>query len=440
MRWSISPPACLKQRIEPMIAAIVIVAAVLIIIGLPIAFALGLASVVGILVQGALPMEIVAQRIVNTIDKNSLLAVPLFVLAGEIMNSGGITNRLMNFARALVGHMRGGLAQVNVVISMFFAGVSGSATADAAAFGKILIPSMRKEGFDDGFSVSITAATATLGPILPPSVVMIVYASMTNLSIGRLFMAGLVPGILIGLLFMALARFFAIRRNYPRHDWVGFGNLLKAFGQAFFSLIAPGIIAVGIVGGVFTATEAGAIVVAYAMIIGAAYGDLNWANFTAALWSAAESTGIILFMVATASVVGWLLAIGGFPAFVVDTIGLFGDNYAVVILVIIIVLLLIGMILDGMAAMIILVPVLFPVAAQLGLDQIQFAMVVILCTMIGAITPPVGLLLYISCQVGGVSPRAIGWSIWPFVGVMLLVTVAVAFIPKLSLWLPDVVF
>jgi len=186
--------------------------------------------------------------------------------------------------------------------------------------------------------------------------------------------------------------------------------------------------------------RAGAIVVAYAMMLGTAYGDLNWINLRASLWSAAESTGIILFMVSTASVVGWLLAIGRFPGLVVDAVGMFGDSYAVVILVIIAVLLLIGMILDGMAAMIILVPVLYPVATQLGLDQIQFAMVIILCTMIGAITPPVGLLLYVSCQVSGVPPRAIGWSIWPFVGIMVLVTVCVAFIPHLSLWLPDVIF
>lgn len=423
-----------------MILAIVLVAAVLIAIGLPIAFALGLASVSGMLVQGTIPLEIIAQRIINTIDTNSLLAVPLFVLAGEIMNTGGITMRLMNFARALVGHMRGGLAQVNVVVSMFFAGVSGSATADAAAFGKILIPAMRKEGFDDGFSVSITSATATLGPILPPSVVMIVYASMTNLSIGRLFMAGLVPGILIGLMFMVLAAVYARLREYPKHDWVGFLALLRAFGQAVFALGAPGIIAVGIVGGIFTATEAGAIVVAYAMLLGAAYGDLSFRNLSGALWSAAESTGVILFMVSTASVIGWLLAIGRFPALVVDTVSLFGDSYAVVILMIIAILLLIGMVLDGMAAMIILVPVLYPVAAQLGLDQIQFAMVVILCTMIGAVTPPVGLLLYISCQVGGVPPSRIGWSIWPFVAIMVVVTIAVAFIPSLSLWLPNVLF
>lgn len=423
-----------------MIAVLVPVAVVLVSLGVSIAFALGLASVVAIVVGGTIPLEIVAQRIVNTVDKSTLLAVPLFVLAGEVMNSGGITQRLMDFARALVGHLRGGLAQVNVVASMFFAGVSGSATADAAAFGKILIPAMRREGFDDGFSVSVTSATATLGPILPPSVVMIIYASMTNLSIGRLFLAGLVPGLLIGLAFMVLCAVFAVQRNYPKHAWVGFPALLGAFQAAFFALIAPAIIAGGIVGGVFTATEAGAIVVAYAMILGAIYGDLTWRKLRESLWSAAESTGIILFMVATASVVGWLLAIGGFPVLVVDTITALGDSYTMVILLIIVVLLLVGMVLDGMAAMIILVPVLFPVAAQLGMDQIQFAMVVILCIMIGAITPPVGLLLYISCQVGGVPYSCIGWSICPFVGVMILVTVAVAFIPALSLWLPRVAF
>lgn len=423
-----------------MVFTVIAAAAVLIILGTPIAFALGLASVGGILVGGTIPLEIVAQRIVNTVDKFSLLAVPLFVLAGEIMNSGGITQRLMDFSRALVGHIRGGLGQVNVVASMFFAGVSGSATADAAAFGKILIPAMKREGFDEGFSVSVTSATATLGPILPPSVLMIVYASMTNLSIGRLFLAGLVPGLLIGLVFMVLVYVFATVYRYPRHEWVGFRALARAFRHAFFALIAPAIIAIGIVGGVFTATEAGAIVVAYAIVLGFAYGDLNVRRLMDALWSAAESTGVILFMVATASVVGWLLAIGRFPAYLIDAISFFGSDYTSVILLIILALLLIGMVLDGMAAMIILVPVLFPIAAQLGVDQIQFAMVIILCTMIGAITPPVGLLLYISCQVGDVPFSRIGWTIWPFVAVMVVVTVAVAFLPFLSLALPDALF
>lgn len=423
-----------------MIWVVIGACALLIAIGLPVAFSLGLASIIGVLVGGTLPMEIVAQRIVNTVDKFPLLAVPLFVLAGEVMNSGGITERIINFSRGLVGHIRGGLAQVNVVASMFFAGVSGSATADAAALGKILIPAMRKEGFDDDFSVAVTSATATLGPIIPPSVVMIIYASMTNLSVGRLFLAGLLPGVVIGLLFMCLVFVFATIRKYPQHKWVGFRELFRLFRHAFLALIAPAIIAIGIVGGVFTATEAGAVVAAYAIVLGFYYGDLTFARMGEVLWAAAESTGVILFMVATASVVGWLLAIGQFPAFIVSGITFFGTDYTVVILLIIAVLLLIGTVMDGMAAMIILVPVLFPVAAQLGIDQIQFATVVVLCTMIGAITPPVGILLYISCQVGGVPIARLKWSIWAFVAVMVVVTLGVAFIPALSLWLPYAFF
>jgi tripartite ATP-independent transporter DctM subunit len=423
-----------------MVFAVVAAATVLIVLGLPIAFALGLASVTGILVGGTIPLEIVAQRILNTLDRFALLAVPLFLLAGEIMNSGGVTRRLMEFARALVGHIRGGLAQVNVLASLFFAGLSGSATADAAAFGKVLIPSMRREGFDNGFSVAVTSATATLGPIIPPSVVMIIYASMTNLSIGRLFLAGLVPGLLIALAFMVLVYAIAVWRGYPRYSWAGFASLLRAFRNAFLALIAPAIIAVGIVGGVFTATEAGAVVVAYALLLGFVYGELTPARIGEALWSTAEGTGTILFMLATASVVGWLLAIGRFPAHVVAGISWFGTDAVVVMLVIIAALLLIGMVLDGLAAMIILVPVLFPVATQLGIDQIQFAMVIILCTMIGAITPPVGLLLYVSCKVGSVSMSEVGWWIWPFIVVMVAVTVAVAFVPALSLWLPNAFF
>ena len=423
-----------------MVWVVVIGAAALVVIGLPVAFSLGLASIAGVVVGGTLPMEIVAQRIVNAVDKFPLLAVPLFVLAGELMNSGGITERIIRFSQALVGHIRGGLAQVNVVASIFFAGVSGSSTADAAALGKILIPAMRKEGFDDDFSVAVTSATATLGPIIPPSVVMIVYASMTNLSIGRLFLAGLIPGLTIGALFMVLVYIFASVRKYPKHDWVGFRELYRVFKNAFFALVAPAIIAIGIVGGIFTATEAGAIVATYALILGFLYGDLTIGRLGGVFWAAAESTGVILFMVATASVVGWLLAIGQFPVFLINAISVFGTEFVVVMLVIIFALLLIGTVLDGMAAMIILVPVLFPVAAQLGIDQIQFAMVVVLCTMIGAITPPVGILLYIGCQVGDVPFSRLRWTIWAFVGVMVAVTIAVAFFPPLSLWLPDVLF
>lgn len=416
-------------------------ATLLAIIGVPLGVALGLSALIALtLFLPNIPTEIVAQRMMSSVDKFPLVAVPLFILAGELMNFGGITTRLIALSKALVGWIKGGLGLVNVATSVFFAGISGSATADAAGIGRVLIPAMKKEGYDGDFAVAVTAASSTIGPILPPSIVMVIYAAMTNLSIGKLFLAGVVPGLLMGAVLMALVLVYATIRNYPRDAWVGFPGLGRAILNAIGPLGAPGIILFGVVGGYFGATEAGAIVVAYSIVLGFFYRELSWARIVTACQRTALNVGVILFAMTAASIVGWTLAMGRVPQQLALLITYYGDSQAMVLLTVIAVLLVMGMFLDGLAAMVIMVPVFIPITSALGIDPIHFAMIVILCIMVGAVTPPVGILLLVSCQVGDVPYRQAVRTIWPFVGAMLSVVFLVAFFPALSTWLPEVMF
>ncbi|MBL6933202.1 MAG: TRAP transporter large permease [Rhodospirillales bacterium] len=423
-----------------MIPVLLISMIVLAVIGMPLAFAMGIAATLGIAAHDFLPFALVPQRIMNALDKFPFLAVPMFVLAGELMNTSGITDRIIRFCVALVGHVRGGLAQVNVLASIFFAGISGSATADAAGLGKLLIPAMIKEGFDDDYSVAVTAASSTVGPIIPPSGMLIIYASMTNLSIGKLFLAGVFPGLLLGFSVMVLAYIYAVKRNYPREPWQGLVEMWRAFKSAIFALFAPFIIVFGIVSGVFTATETGTVVVFYALALGFAYGELNARKIYRALQNALESTVVILFIIASASILGWLLAMGKFPIMLVDLLNAVTSDVNLMIFLIVITLLILGLVMDGMAILVILVPVLSPVALAIGLDPIHFAILMVVSVMLGGITPPVGILLYISCQVSNVPLSRTTPMIWGFVFVMLVAVLMVAYFPPLATWLPDVLF
>ena len=416
-------------------------ASFLAILGVPLAVALGLAALVALsIVLPHIPTEIVAQRMISSVDKFPLVAVPLFILAGELMNSGGITARLIALSKALVGWIKGGLGLVNVATSVFFAGISGSSTADAAGIGRVLIPAMKKEGYDGDFAVAVTAASSTIGPILPPSIVMVIYAAMTNLSIGKLFLAGVVPGLLMGAVLMALVLAYATARNYPRDTWVGFPALLRTIVAALGPLGAPAIILIGVVGGYFGATEAGAIVVAYSILLGFIYRELSLKRIVKACQRTALNVGVILFAITAASIVGWTLAVGRVPQQLAMLISQYGDSQVTVLLIVISVLLVMGLFLDGLAAMVIMVPVFIPITSALGVDPIHFAMVVILCIMVGAVTPPVGILLLISCQVGDVPYREAMRMIWPFVAAMLAVVLAVTFIPSLTTWLPEALY
>jgi len=408
---------------------------VLLFAGLPVATAMLAASIVNILFIG-LPPVLAAERMLGSINSFPLLAVPFFVLAGTIMNRGGLTRRLVDVSRAFVGHFYGGTAQVNVLASIFFSGISGSASADAAAIGSMLIPTMKKEGYDAGFAVGITAASATIGPIIPPSIVMIIYSSMTGLSIAALFVAGILPGLAIGVALMAIVALISRRRNYPRRSKMPWRQRFCVIWGAIPALMAPLIILGGIISGLYTPTEAGVIACVYGLFVGFfVYRELTLADLVPLLAEAVEITAIPVFILATASIFGWLLAFHGFGQIIVDFLTGLGLGRIGLLLVIVLMLLLIGLVIEGLAALIIFVPVFMPMIPAFGLNDLHFALIVIVTILIGTVTPPVGLQLYIAAAIGKTSLSEI--VVWPFIFAMVGVVMVMVLFPQFVVFLPN---
>ena len=403
--------------------------------GVSVAPAMLLASIADVLVFG-IPETLVAERMLNSINSFPLLAVPYFILAGVVMNRAGLTTRMVDVSKAFVGHFRGGTAQVNVATNMILAGVSGSASADCAAIGSMLIPTMKREGYPTGFAVGISAAASCIGPIIPPSIVMVIYGSMTNLSIGRLFLAGAIPGVLIGIALMIYVAVAARREGFPRHARVAWGDRLPIVWGTLPALLAPLVIIGGIVTGIYTATEAGVVACVYGMAVGLfVYRELSVKDIPAILAEAVEMTAIPVLILASASVFGFLLTIHGFGALTVDFIKSLGLGPTQLLVAVVVLLLIVGMFLDGLAALLIFVPVFMPLVPAFGLDHIHFALIVIVTIMIGTITPPVGLQLYIAAAIGRIPLNQV--TVWPFVWVMVAVDLALVFIPSLATFLPD---
>ena len=419
-----------------MLEVLLISFVVLMALGLPVCFSLALSSVLALLV-GDIPITLLAQRMVTGLDSFPLMAVPLFILAGELMNASGTTQRTINLAQVLVGHIRGGLSHVNVVSSIIFAGVSGSAAADAAGLGAVLIPAMVRQGYDEDWAVGVTSASATIGPVLPPSILMIIYASMTQLSVGKLFLAGIIPGLMIGMALLVIGYVLALRRHMVPQARASAAQIWSAYKQAWAFLLAPLIILVGITSGIFTATEAGAVAVGYILLLGFAYRELTWAKLKHAIFRSALSTATLLFIIAAANVFTWILAREQFPRMLANLLQAISTNPQVTLLMVIIFLLLIGLFIESLAAMMIVIPVTAPIALAVGLDPIHFALVQILCLLIGALTPPVGVLLFVSCSVSGIPLRKVTRLIWVFVAGMLAVTLLVAYVPALATFLPQ---
>ncbi len=411
---------------------------VLLFAGTPVATAMLFAGIVNILFVG-IPPVLAAERLLGSINSFPLLAVPFFILAGIIMNRAGLTRRLIDVSRAFVGHFHGGTAQVNVLASIFFSGISGSASADAAAIGSMLIPAMKEEGYDPGFAVGVTAASATIGPIIPPSIVMIIYSSMTGSSIAALFLAGILPGLAIGGALMVIVALISRRRNYPHQEKMPWRLRLCVMWGAIPALMAPLIILGGIISGLYTPTEAGVIACVYGLFVGFfVYRELKPADLAPLLAEAVEITAIPVFILASASIFGWLLAFHGFGVMVVDVLTSLGLGRIGTLAVIVLMLLLIGLVIEGLAALIIFVPVFMPMIPAFGFDDLQFALIVIVTILIGTVTPPVGLQLYIAAAIGKTSLSEI--TVWPFVfamvgvvAVMVLFTQFVVFLPRLIL-------
>ncbi|OAE41798.1 TRAP transporter large permease [Agrobacterium tumefaciens] len=411
----------------------------LMLIGTPIAFCLGIASFATVLYLG-LPPIVVFQQMNSGMNVFAMMAIPFFIFAGDLMVRGGIAHRLIRFAAGLVGHLRGGLGQVNIVASTLFGGISGSAVADASAVGGLMIPQMAKRGYDRDYAVNVTVNAAIIALMIPPSHNMILYsiAAGGNVSVADLFTAGIIPGFLLAAALMVTAYIVARRKGYPSEPFPGFSRLMYYLLASFPGILLIGIIFGGVRSGIFTATESSCIAVLYAFLVAMlVYRELNWEGFVDAVMGAVRTTAMVLLVIGTAASFGWLMAFLQVQTLMIAAISAISDNPIIVLLVINVILLLLGTFMDMAPMVIISTPVLLPVVKAFGIDPVHFGVVMILNAGIGLNTPPVGTVLFVGCAVGGISIREAMRTIWPFFGASIAVLLAVTYIPSLSLWLPS---
>jgi len=411
--------------------------AVLILLRIPVSFALGLACLPVILLDERLTPMLLINEMWKSYNAFILLAVPFFLLAANLMNAAGITDRLVRLAQATVGHLPGGLGHVNVVVSMLFAGISGSSTADAAGIGSLMIPAMKKQGYDARFSVAITACSSVMGVIIPPSIIMIVWGGLMSVSIGGLFLAGIVPGILMTAMMMGTVLVYAKVRQYPVDRRASLREFLKALGRAGLALVTPVIIIGGIVGGFFTPTESSVIAVLYSGFLGViVYRSIEPRKLPTVLYESARLAAVSLFCIGTASAFGWLLAYFRVPQTLVDALDGWATGVISTGLIVALAFLLIGMFIDAIPAIIILGTILLPVAENAGMDPIHFAIIGVISLAFGLVTPPYGLCLLIACALGGIrvadALKDVGLILLP----LLVLLVVVVIFPELILFLP----
>ncbi len=409
----------------------------LIFLGVPIAFSMGLSSLIYLSLMD-IPFIIIAQKLFTGINSFVLLCIPGFVLAGNLMNTGGITKRIIKFSNAAIGHIRGGLGLANIVASMIFAGITGTAIADTTSLGAILIPAMEEEGYDTPFSVAVTAASSTIGPIIPPSLPMIIVGTLTGLSVSKLFLGGAIPGVLLGVFLMIVSYIISIKRGYPKDTKKPMSVVIKTFFDAFWALMLTVIILWGILGGFFTPTEASIVASLYALIVGLfVYRELKVSQLPKIILDTMKTSAAIMMLVGFAATFGWILASEQIPQLVADFILSISTNPIVVLILINILLLFVGMFMETIAALIILFPVLLPVAIKIGMDPIHFGVMAVLNLMIGLTTPPVGVCLFAGASIGKISIAKATKAIIPFLAVSLFVLMLVTFIPQITLFLPN---
>lgn len=413
--------------------------ALLLAINIPVAFAIALSSLAFIVAQGNIPIQTLVQRMVNGTDSFPLLAIPFFILAGELMNRAGITRRLFKLASAMVGHLTGGLAHVNIVTNTLMAGMSGSSVADAAGTAKVLVPAMEQSGYPRSFAAAVTAAGATIAPVIPPSIGMIIYAAMTGASVGRLFIGGLVPGLLMCISLMSVAYLISRSRGYGgqfrRFSW---GTVLTEFREALLALLMPVIILVGIRGGVFTATEAAAVAAVYAACVGVfAYKEIKLADMPGILSEAAIGTAVIGLIMAAATPFGWLLTWQRVPQMITEGVISLTSEPIVILLLLNVFLVVLGCFMDSVAIMIMLIPILLPIITNVGIDPVHFGLVLIINLMVGGLTPPYGLLLFTVSGITHVPVLKVARDVLPFLGAVVVVLLVITYLPDLVLFLPN---
>jgi len=424
-----------------MVVFLVTVFFILMLAGTPIAYALGITSVLSFVKMGIPEMFMLApQKFFAGIDMFALMAMPFFILAGDIMNRTNITNKLVNFANTLVGHIRGGLAHVNIIVSIFFAGLTGSAVSDTAALGTMLIPAMVEDGYDKDFSAAITASSSIIGPIIPPSIIAVIYGSLMNVSIAGLFAAGIVPGILVGLGLMIAAAVISKKRDYPKKDNKPTAKeVATSFKEAIIPLLMPVIILGGILTGIFTPTEAAAVAVLYALVIGFfVYKNLELKDIPKSLYEMVKSSGNVFIILSSAAILGWILTNEQIPQLVGSMILNITENKFLVLLLINVFLLILGMFMDMTAALIILGPILHPLAVELGVHPLHFGIIMIVNLNIALMTPPLGACLFVASGISNLSIEEISKEILPLLGIEFLVLLIITYIPQISMFLPKI--
>lgn len=413
---------------------------ILMLIGVPIAFVIGIVALLGIFSVPYIPEVTVPMKMLNGIDSFVLLAVPLFILAANLMNSGKISQKLIDLSLAVVGHIRGGLAHANILVSMIFAGVSGAAQADTAGVGKILIPNMKKQGYDTETAVGVTAASSTIGVIIPPSIPMIIFAGLTNASVGTLFLGGIVPGVLVGLGMMLFVYIMALKKGYPRADRATVQQFLKLVYETVPALITPIIIIGGIISGFFTATEAAAVASLYTLLISMFfYKTLKISDLPKILMDTLALSSLSLFALAAASALGELMSYYQLSTMAQD---FFVNNVGakwVFILIIIAFFLFVGTFMDAIPAMILFVPVILPTATQFGMDPVHLGLIVVMTLAVGLVTPPYGLCLLLAAKIGGLSIERSLSAVMPYILIVLVVLFFVAFFPDIAFYVPKLI-
>lgn len=423
-----------------MIVLLFVLFSLFLVTNMPVAFAMGVASLGGLLTYGQVPLNAIVTRMFVAVDSFTLLAIPFFIAAGEIMNACGITQRIVDFSSCLVGHIRGGLAHVTIVAEMFFSGISGSATADVSAIGSMIIPAMEADGYDKDFAVAVNASAATMGPTIPPSIMMVIYGGIANVSVAALFLGGIIPGLLTGGGLMALCYVIAVRRNYPKRRRATLGELWTTLRRAILALMMPIIVLGGILFGIFTATEAGVVAVAYAVVIGCfVYKTIHLRDLYTLLLDAAVTTSVAMLVIATAAIFAWLLSWEGFATKVMDVLLAVSTNRYVLMLMILVALFIVGLVLEGLPILVIFGPILVPIVLKAGMDLVHFGVVLIFAATIGSVSPPVGILTFICCSIAKISVSQVSRLLWPFVAVMMAVLLLVAYIPQTVLVLANLV-
>jgi tripartite ATP-independent transporter DctM subunit len=423
------------------VLVLILVFGALLLIGVPVAFAIGIGTLVTLLLgMAAEPALItIAQRMATGLDSFALLAIPFFILAGQLMNRGGIARRLIDFAKAVIGMFPGGLAYVHILASMLFGAISGSAVAAASAIGGVVGPRMVEEGYDKDYSAAVNITSATTGLVIPPSNILIVYSLASGgVSIGALFLAGYLPGILVGLSLMVAAGSFAIRMHYPVAGSFRVGEALRKFFSALPSLLLLVVVIGGIVAGIFTATEAAAVAVLYSGILAFLYREVHVRDLPQILLATVATTAIVMLLIGTSTAMSWLLSYENIPQNVSAALLALTDNPVVILLIINVILLVVGTFMDMTPAVLIFTPIFLPVVTRLGMDPTHFGIVMVLNLCIGLCTPPVGSVLFVGCGVAGTSITRVIRPLLPMYVAMVLALIVVTFVPWLSLWLPSV--